>query len=175
MATPTFNFKLTAVVRKRKTRDSGSIPSGVKKVMGVIRIDLDAHYFVRVYKSLSEHQDYEISLNSMTCKGKDTVYKFEDGTRKFVQWTRTRQPFHELDYIWKPFKPGCIVKGYVNRFGTFEIIKIHHAGTEDFLTEDIINDNYVLYYNDVIAAQEFYRENIKEIQKNYKMRYGTTE
>lgn len=190
MATPTFNFKLTAVVRKRKTRDSGSIPSGVKKVIGIVRIDLDAHYFVRVYKNLNEFHDYEISSNSFTCKNKEVVYRFEQHSSNIIQWVRSHQPLHILDYHWKPFKPGSVVKGYVNHLGVFEIVDTRHTEFDDFYTKelnksrkehsednenDIITDRYILYDDDIVNARKFYKDNATKIKKSYQMRYGTTE
>lgn len=190
MGTPTFNFKLTAVVSKRKPKNSNSVPSGSKRLMGVVRIDLDAHYFVRVYKSLNEFHDYEISSNSFTCKNKEVVYRFEEKTSKIIQWIRSYQPFHVLDYIWKPFKPGSVVRGYVNHLGVFEIVDTRHIGFDDFYNkelvksqkehsennkDDIITDRYILCDNDIIDAQKFYKDNAITIKKSYQMRYGTTE
>lgn len=190
MGTPTFNFKLTAVVKKRKSKNSGSIPSGSKKLIGVVRIDLDAHYFVRVYKSLNEFQDCEISSNSITCKGKEVVYKFEKNSSEIIQWIRSRQPLHVLDYHWKPFKPGSVVKGYINHLGVFEIVDTRHIGFDDFYIKelnksrkehsednenDIITDKYILYDNDIEDARHFYKDNATKIKKSYQMRYGTTE
>lgn len=175
MSTPTLNFKFTAVAKKRKATSGLSSPSNVQKLVGVVRIDENAHYCVRVYKNLNEHIDYEISQKSFTCKGKEIVWKFEKGSKRIVQIIRTPNNLCELSYHYKPFKPGSIVKGYINSLGSFEILKVKYANLEEYTRDDIIEKTSMLCYNDVIAAQKFYEEHLEEIQENYKLRYGTTE
>lgn len=175
MATPTFNFKMTAVVHKRKASSGSSVPSHVQKLVGVVRIDEEARYFVRVYKSLSEFHDYDISTNSFPCKGKEVVWKFDEDSKRFIQWIRDVNKLHDLTYHWKPFKPGSVVKGYVNANGRFEIIKVKYIYIEEYSKDDIIETNSMLCYPDIIDAQRFYEEHIEEIQRNYKIKYGTTE
>lgn len=175
MSAPSFNFKFTTVIKKRKTTSDSSTLSHVEKLVGIVRIDENAHYYVRVYKNLNEHIDYEISQKSFTCKGKEVVWKFEKDNKRILQIIRTPSNLCELSYHYKPFKPGSVVKGYINSLGSFEILKVKYANLEDYSKDDIIERTSMLCYNYILDAQKFYEEHLEEIQENYKLRYGTTE
>ena len=38
--------------------------------------------------------------------------KFDEDSKRFIQWIRDVNKLHDLTYHWKPFKPGSVVKGY---------------------------------------------------------------
>lgn len=175
MSNLTFNFKLAAVVKKKRTTSNSSVPSHVKKLIGVVRIDENAHYYVRVYKSLNECQDYEISPSFITCKGKEVVWKFDKKSTRVIQWIRNPNNLCPLTYHWKPFKPGSIVKGYIDSLGQFNIIKVKYSYIEDYDKEDIVEKDNILCMNDVFDAMKFYVDNRKTIIEAYELKYGRTE
>ena len=175
MSTANLSFNFSVVVKKRKTTSNVTSSSNVEKLVGIVRIDENANYYVRVYKTLNEYTDYKISQKSFTCKGKEVVWKFEKGNKRITQIIRTPDNLCELSYHYKPFKPGSVVKGYINSLGSFEILKVKYAHIEDYDENDVNEETSILHYDNIIDAQKFYEEHLKEIQKNYKLKYGTTE
>ena len=62
MSNCNLSFKFTAIAKKRKATSDLHSPSNVEKLVGVVRIDENANYYVRVYKNLNEYTDYQISI-----------------------------------------------------------------------------------------------------------------
>lgn len=181
MSNLSFNFNLVPVTRKRSNSNSNRVSTSVKRLLGVIWIDKEAKYYVKIHNVDGSYKDYELSKDSLTCKGREIVWQIDNKTTRFIQLIRNIAIANELTYHWKPFKPGTVVKGYINSLGLFEILKVEYNYVYKYSEDDKedkdenkeIKKNSIVTINDIYEAQEFYRTHVKEIKINYKLKYGT--
>lgn len=184
MATFNYHFNLSVVVPKRQRSKSDNLPAKVQKLLGTIMMDIDARYYVKVHKrieTLNENKEvikvddsietYDISQNSFTCKGKEVVWRMEEKGFRFIQWIRRTNSLIHLPYYWKPFKPGVIVRGYINSAGKFEILKVHYAYIEELDKREFTSKISFVDFQFVDEAKKFYLNNYETIKKNFELKY----
>lgn len=166
-----FSFSLSPMSSRRLRKSKTSKPS-TPLFIGVVFIDENANYFVRVNTTYKDYKDYKLNLKDLSCKNREIVWKFDNKGNGFVIWIRDLNNLCELTYHWKPFKPGTVVKGHINELDEFEIFKIKYDFIEEFDKENIEKTS-VLSASTIDAAKQFYKDNIKIIKENYKKLYGT--
>ena len=176
MSTISFRFELKPIARTTKNINNKIVIKDIK--LGIVWIDKDANYYVRIYnnKKSNDYIDYLIAEESHNCKNKETVYKLVE--KGLHVWIRNKENLCELSYIWKPFKPGLIVRGTIEKQNDIEVFKIKDeyrfelCTTRDF---EILNVDPVFYISHITDARAFYKENYKIIQQSYNEKYKPEE
>jgi len=157
-----FNFALAPVNKKQNNKSTKTTPSKLKNIKGVVWIDLEANYFVRVKDIHGKSKDYPITKSSYSCKDKESVFKFNENNSKILLWFRHEFEKINLNYKWKPFAPGVIVDGYIVKYNDKEYI-------------EILNTDITTLTSDGSEAKAFYLENHKIIKENFEIKYGNGE
>lgn len=152
---PSFNF--VAVKKESKTKSKLSNNEIItRKVKGVIFINLNGDYYVKVGK-----EDYNITPESYSVKSKQIIYRRGYDLPTNLVYVRTVDNCIEQNPLyWTPFGVGSIVKG--------NAIINKNDNTKTFVIDKIETD-----YTDEIAheARLFYREHYKEINDNIKKKW----
>ncbi len=147
---PSFDFSLVKKEsNNRKTSNNINKYEVVEKnVMGVVHIDINANYYVKI-----NNRYYNINSECYSCKGKNMIYAQGYDDKHRVCIIRSPGEYTECNHnLYLPFAPGCIVSG--------DIIK--QNGTKVFLIKKVWTD---LLDNDSHEALNFYREHYKEINQ----------
>lgn len=148
---PTFDFSLKSVkTQKRKTSQNHYKREViVKDVKGIIWIDTNAEYSVR----LDDGSQYAIHPNCYSCKGHNRIYRRGVSYKERYIYIRTLDNCVEQNRIWYlPFDVGCIVRG--------NIIKILSNNVKYFVIKQCWTE---LDNLDSHAALMFYKEHIDTI------------
>lgn len=149
---PYFDFSLVKKKSdKRKTSNNTNRYEVVKKnVIGVVHIDINADYYVKINNKL-----YDINSECYSCKGKNIVYVQGCDDKNRICIIRNPGEYIECNHnLYLPFAVGSIVSGdiIINRQLITEIFNIKKIWT------DFNND-------DAHKALAFYREHYKEINE----------
>ena len=147
---PSFNFSFTQKkVSKRKTsNDNDKYEVVEKNIIGVVFIDINANYYVKVNSS-----HYNIDNDCYSCKGEDRVYVQGYDDKHRVCIIRNVDEYFECNpNLYLPFAPGCVVSGniVINRYSKAKVFYIKKVWI------DLDND-------DSHEALLFYKEHYKEI------------
>lgn len=147
---PYFNFSLPQKATKKRVKNSLSTEVIEKNVAGVVWVNRDATYYVKVLGKV-----YHFTNESFSCKGRQFIFHtFRDKNRYCV--VRGADDKQELDTrYWRPFAAGCIVSG--------DII-LNEDNQEVFDVKKIFID---LVDEESHEALESYRRNYDEIKENF--------
>lgn len=158
---PSFNFSVIAkVTKKNKNISNNNDVIVLRKVQGIIFIDLQGNYRVE----LDNGKSYPIHKDCYSCKGHKEIYRqgeFDKG--RFIYVRHQGEYFECNSKHWLPFGVGCIVTG--------NVIEHHISKIQSF----VIKKCGIDFENTMaINAMNFYRNNIKEINTNIKLKHNET-
>ena len=158
---PSFNFSVIAkVTKKNKSISNNKNIIVLHKVQGVIFINLQGNYRVE----LDNGDSYSIHKDCYSCKGHKEIYRQGELDKcRFIYVRHQGEYFECNSKHWLPFGVGCVVKGDIilNPITKLQSFMIKKCGV-DF--ENAMS----------IAAMNFYRHNIKEINANIKLKHNET-
>ena len=158
---PSFNFSVIAkVTKKNKSISNNKNIIVLHKVQGVVFIDLQGNYRVE----FENGESYPIHKDCYSCKGHKEIYRQGEFDKGRFIYVRGQGEYFECDSKhWLPFGVGCVVKGDIilNPISKLQSFMIKKCGV-DF--ENVMS----------IAAINFYRHNIKEINANIKLKHNET-
>lgn len=144
-----FNFNVQEKATKKKNKDNLLRKVIEKNVAGVVWVNRDASYKVKIAGKV-----YDFTQESYSCKGRQFVFHtFKDKNR----YCHVRNPDKrdECDTrYWRPFTAGCIVLGNI----------VSEDGKELFDVKDITID---LQDHESHDALEYFRRNYDEIKENF--------
>lgn len=147
---PAINFSLKPSKKKeRKTIKSGNRTQVIEKnVTGVVCINIDAVYYVKIGDS-----QYPIHKDCYSCKGKQYIYRQGEYDKSRVVYIRTVDNCYEsIPNFWLPFNVGCVVTG--------DIVFNHDAYVKQF----VIKQCWIEWHNDeATEAINFYKEHLNVI------------
>lgn len=147
---PSFDFSLVRKeTNKRKTSNNTNKYEVIEKnILGVICIDINANYYVKV-----DNKCYNINSECYSCKGKNIIYAQGVNDKRRICIIRNSGEYLECNHnLYLPFAPGCIVSG--------DIIINHPLTAKIFNIKKI----WIDLDNDVAhEALAFYKEHYKEI------------
>ena len=152
-------FSFISSSHKERTNKNNTAHAVVRKLNGVVFIDLSAKYTVKVTKG-TQIVEYNIASQCFTCKGKNKVWAFQKDNKKLLIWFRGEYNLHQLNYRYKPFAPGSVVHGHL----------VKGLNKEDLFYIDEVCDSNNMSLS--WEARRFYYDNWEEIHKMYEKRYG---
>lgn len=158
---PSFTFSvIKKVTKKNKSVSNNTDIIVLHKVQGVVFIDLQGDYRVE----LDNGDSYPIHKDCYSCKGHKEIYRQGELDKGRFIYVRHQGEYFECNTKhWLPFGVGCIVKGNV----------VQHPITK--LQSFMIKKCGVNFENPMsIAAMNFYRQNIREINANIKLKHNET-
>ena len=146
---PYFDFSLPKKATKKRNKNPLSNQIIEKDVAGVVWVNRDATYCVKVLGKV-----YQFTNESFSCKDRRFVFHtFKDKNRYYL--VRGIEDKRELDTrYWRPFAAGCIVSGnliFIDNQELFDVKKIFIDLTDAESHE----------------ALEYYRHNYDEIKANF--------
>ena len=158
---PSFDFSVIAkVTKKNKSISNNKDIIVLNKVQGIVFIDLQGNYHIE----LDNGHSYPIHKDCYSCKGHREIYRQGELDKGRFIYVRHQGEYFECDpKHWLPFGIGCIVIGNViqNAITKIQSFVIKKCGI-DFENTMAIN------------AMNFYRNNIKEINTNIKLKRNET-
>ena len=142
----TFNF---APIKLNKGTKTQTTKNEILKqdVEGYVGIKLNGEFYV-----LYDNKEYPIKKENHDCKNIKNVYilKIEKNNRIYIGRTENLQ---SLPKHFRPFAPGCIIKGNIVKINNIEIFNIKHVYVDKF---DAISKKLFNYW----------KNNYDEIQKS---------
>jgi hypothetical protein len=158
---PSFSFSvIKKVTKKNKSISNNKDIIVLSKVRGIVFINLQGDYYVE----LENGEIYPINKDCYSCKGHKEIYRQGEFDRCRFIYVRHQGEYFECNTKhWLPFGIGCIVKG--------NVIQHHISKQKTF----VIKKCGVDFDNPrAIAAMQFYKNNIDEINTNIKLKCNET-
>lgn len=158
---PSFSFYvIKKITKKNKSISNNKDTIVLHKVQGVIFIDLQGNYRVE----FENGESYPIHKDCYSCKGHKEIYRQGEFDKCRFIYVRHQGEYFECNTKhWLPFGVGCIVTGNV----------VQHPITK--MQSFVIKKCGVNFENSMsIAAMNFYKHNINEINANIKLKYNET-
>lgn len=146
---PYFDFSLQKKATKKRNKNPPSSQIIEKDVAGVVWVNSDATYHVKVFGKA-----YQFTNESFSCKDRRFVFHtFKDKNRYCL--VRGIEDKGELDArYWRPFAAGCIVSGNLILIDNQELFDVKKIFID--LTDAESHE-----------ALEYYRRNYDEIKANF--------